>query len=1082
MVRNVILLISTLAVLLLLFAGYTSLVGGWGRPADTSPSPAAALPQTTQVADENKLQIQGVEIEPGEKMAYIAYGPDGRPTDYFRCENWEKVAGTTNELLVTQPELMMRLPSGMIVTVTAERGQISADRVDRKRVQPKFGWLAGNARIVIDRATRFDRTPLSERPEDQITIEMERLDFDLELGELKTAEPLRVTSPQFEITGTGLHLLWNQADNRVEKLLIERGGQMVLSGDLLASLGESLAKDDRDAGLPTTTQPAQRVVSAPTGKSRKGTPYRCEFTGGVSVDHYVGRERAGRLQADELVLVFDMGGEDRSLARREKATPTAPTSQPDERPANQLVVRWNGRLALGPASGPPVPERPRRQFEARGRPVVVDLPNGRVLCSRLILQEETKRLWLYPTEDGLVELSSGDKLSVKAAGVFLDLGSNVAKLVGQVLFESDAGRGSANQSLRIGCNLWAELHLAAGRDKNTAENVFDNPLASRPPESAVFVGDVRVEYGEQVLRAQRFDTRFRRTQGHAEPDALLGAAAAPPRSESAAKAPPMQALLESAVATGEVCLSVVDSSARHDWQGVLEQRAAVLRRALVQAVSKGARGGRRDRARPEDRTLRCASLRLNFAPEGGEVRVREMEASGAVEIYDRDRRFAVRGRRVAATFAGREEFQRATVSGTEADPALVRARAYTLRGKEIDVDNQARTLRVDGRSRLAFRSRRSLQGLTRRRAETIAVTSNQSMRVDEPGNTVHFIGEVVASTGNEELLADALTLLLEDAGAEREQTTRSWAQDAMRLMRGKLFGEPQLTHTPRPILAATASRSDDRKELAGVLARNAEIRSVVYAPGNPEPLVYQSVSGPELEIDIRRRMIRTVGETVLGLTDRRLRDDADSTRVEPGFPSALMTRGPSQTVMWCQRGLTYVLGEEGPQRRDSVLLEGGVVFRHVTGRDMAQLEQWMPELVSDPDFSKTHKIKNRNIELRCGRLEGAFVAADKSGGRRARLDLRPSLQVSLLNARDNVYVRDQQDAVVREVFAHQLEFDRASAVLRVLGLPEAGIMATVYDQNLETGRFSMPATGPEIIVNLETNTVRAKQIRGRASR
>ncbi len=1082
MVRNVILLVSTLAVLLLLFAGYSSLVGGSGRSDEAPANTRVTLPPTTQVADERRLRFAGVDVDPGEPMAYIAYHPvTGQPTESFRCDNWEKVPGTRNVVAVTTPELMMRLPSGMVVTVTAEHGQVSGERTDRKGIQPKSGWLAGGARIVIDRATSFDRIPLSERPADQITIEMERLDFDLELGELKTADSLRVTSPEFVVTGTGLHLIWNQADNRVEKLLIESGGQMVLEGALLASLDESLAEPGRGGAPPAANRPAAHATPAPAGKTRRITAYRCTFSDGVIVDHYVGQKRLGGLQADELVLLFDIGGQDRGLARRDQASATAPTSQPDDSPPKRLVVQWNGRLALGPVQEPPDPGQSRRQFEARGHPVTVELPNGMVRCGRLILHEETKRLWLYPAANGLVELSSAGKLSVQAAGVFVDLEGNIVKLIGQVLFRSGTRVGQAAQPLTIRCNLWAELHLAAGGDRNLVENVFDNPLASRPPESAVFIGDVEVKYEDQRLRAHRLDARFRRIGEYAEAGTLLESAGDGERSESAARVPAMEALLESAVATGDVRLTVVDRSGRRGWRRVFERRAAVLERALVRSLSKRGREYGYRSARPEDRALECASLQLDFALTEGQARIRRMEGIGAVEIYDRDSRFAARGRRIAATFAGGEELERATVSGTEVAPALVRARAYALRGKEINVDNQARTLRVDGRSRLAFRSRRSLQGLTRRRAETITVISNDSMRVDERQNTVHFIGQVIASTGDEQLLADALTLLLVDADAPRTRTAWSAAEDALRMMRGKLFGRSDAARTPRPLLAATRSRSGDRKDLAGVLARNAEIRSVIYAPGDPEPLVYQSVAGPELEIDVRRRTVRTVGETALLMTDRRLRDDAGRAGAELGFPSALMSRGPSQTAMSCARGLTYVLGEEGPHRKDSVLLEGGVRFRHVTGRKMHGFEQLLPEAAADPAILERHEIRNRNISMDCHRLEGVFAAADESeGARRAALDLRPSLQVSLLNAHGNVYVCDQQDAVVREVYAHQLEFNRPQGVIRVLGSPGGLTNAKVYEENRETGRTTGPVVFPEIIIDLKTNTIHGRDIRGRA--
>ncbi len=1058
MVRNIILLISTTAVLLILFVGYLMFVGTPAPDERVLANGTVDLPITTQVADEKKLRIAGIEVDPGEDIAYITYDSAGNPTDYFRCRNWEKVPGTQDEVRLTDPELMMRLPGGMIVTITAERGQIKAERVQSKRLRPKFGWLAGNARIVVDRETGYDRTPLSERPEDQITITMDRLDFDLELGELKTADPLHVTSSEFDITGTGLHLIWNQEDNRVEKLLVENGGKMTLTGQLLASMDRSLERQRDNA--PVVTQPAAPVTPAPRKKKRKPTAYRCAFSDNVSVEYFVDNQRHGALTADELTLLFDVGGRARGLPSRNKPTATAPASQPGDAPDKRIVVKWTGPLSLGPAGTPPSPDQPRRHFEASGKAVTVELPNGRLLCGRLTLHEETERIWFYPTESGFVELSSGDGLAVKAASIFIDLEADIVKLIGDVLFKSGTAARQRDSSLTIRADLWAELHLAADRERDIAENVFNSPLTSRPPESAVFVGDVTVSYEDQLLRAHRLDANFRPVDESAEP---------------AGDTPAPRAMLESALATGDVLLTTVDASRRHDWRSVLERNTRTIKRALIRSLSTTARAQTRHRGPREDRMLTCASLHLEFGTTDGEVHIREMQGTGAVEIHDRHNRFAARGRHLTATFIGRKDLQHATVTGTDTNPALVRAQAYALRGNRINIDNQAGTLHVDGRSKLAFRSRRSLQGLTRGRPETITVTSNESMHVDLRENTVNFIGRVAAGTGNEQLLADSLTLLLEDV---TERPAMSGADAFARPLLQNLFGKSKSADSSRSLFAEPRSSGGTRKELVRLLASNAAIQAETYVAGDELPLTHQSIAAPELEIDVRRRYIRTTGDTTLLMTDRRLRDAETRARSALGIASALTNSGPSQTAMDCRRGLLYMLGEEGPQRRDSVLLEGGVRFRYVTGREMAGLEELLPQVAIDPELLKT--LKNQNTYMECERLECVFGVPDESRAPRAALGLRSSLAIASLNACENVYVRDQRDNDIRTIYAHQLEFDRAGGVIRILGLPEKNINVRLYDENAETGRFHGPIVSPEIIINLDTNTIEAKDIRGRA--
>jgi hypothetical protein len=149
---------------------------------------------------------------------------------------------------------------------------------------------------------------------------------------------------------------------------------------------------------------------------------------------------------------------------------------------------------------------------------------------------------------------------------------------------------------------------------------------------------------------------------------------------------------------------------------------------------------------------------------------------------------------------------------------------------------------------------------------------------------------------------------------------------------------------------------------------------------------------------------------------------------------------------------------------------------------MVDLEQMLPQVVGEPGFLESHQIKDRNTYMECERFEGVFSMDDESDASRAALGLRPSLRLSLFNARGHIYLRDQLESVIRTVYAHQLEYDNVGKVLRVLGMPDEGIEARVYDENPETGRLNIPAMGPEIVIDLKTYTVSAKEIRGQAGR
>ncbi|MBU0616688.1 MAG: hypothetical protein KKI02_03125, partial [Planctomycetes bacterium] len=420
-----------------------------------------------------------------------------------------------------------------------------------------------------------------------------------------------------------------------------------------------------------------------------------------------------------------------------------------------------------------------------------------------------------------------------------------------------------------------------------------------------------------------------------------------------------------------------------------------------------------------------------------------------------------------------EDLHRAIVVGTDSNPAIVQARAYDLRGKQIEADNLARTLHIDGPSTLQFDSRRSLQGLTRGRIdETITVTSTKSLHVDQLGNTVEFVGEVVAGTDNERLLADTLTLLLEDAPEPAAPATT-----ALRKLVGNLLGPPKSGRSSRALFA-NGSGDDTRKELAQLVARNAKIQSESYTPDGVRLLEHQSIEAPELQIDVRQRMIRTIGQTVLGMTDYRLRRAPDAAGRARDISSSLLTRGPSQTAMACRKGLVYALGEEGPGRQDSAVLDGGVTLRHVAGHEIKELEQMLPDVAKDPELLKN--LESRNSWLFCDRAEVLFTVGDASLTRTLPGGERDTMQLSWFNALGNVFLRDQQDDNIREVYAHQSEYDRASEIVRLLGQPEEDLNARVYDQDPTSGRLNIAAEGPVLIWHIDTNTIEAEEgIRGK---
>ena len=1062
MARNIILFLASAGVLVLLFIGFLAFFRT-PTPVETGEiDRSIELQAHREVSEDQMMRVDTpkgpLDLPPGEEMKVTQYDRMGRPMDYYRCKSWEKAPNSANLLTVVEPEIVLRLNTGMVVQISAERGEWSIEQLDPKQYRPKRGTLTGEARIVIDRETELVDKPLSERPEDSVTIAMTQLEFDLELGELHSDGPLEVDAAEFSVRGTGLHLIWNQDENRIEKLSIDQGDRLVFRGDFLDALSPG-HKTEVQTAAPVAAAPAP-VRSERRQPTRKPITYRCLFSQQVSIEHLINGQRRAFLSVDELDMLMDLAGRGTGLAKRDEPADAPVTTQSasvDTRPAEaeaaqvgtvssrEVVVRWSGPLVIRPEGDAPDAEQARRRVTATGKPIRVELPDGRIACNRLVLHEEDKRLWLYPMDAGYVEFAAGPDVIVHAAEVCVDWASGRIKLIGEVLFQARREASDGKPPLTIQASSWAELQLAQRRaETQPASDLFANPLAAQALESAVFVGDVRVSYEDQRLYAHQLTAEFGAGAG-------TGTATVPDGGTD------LRGMLKAVTATGDVRL--LASSARRAWW----------------------------RPPDYDRTLTSGSLRLDFVECDGLLRIREMHAAGMMEIHDRANEFDARGRELHAVFAvptgraasvrsgdGREELEWATVTGTSEQFASLRAREFDLRGREIAVDNRSETLHVDGPSDLALESRRGLQGFARADGTPIKISCTKSLHIDGKANTVKFVGAVSAGAEHEKLVGETMTLFLEDVPVTTRTTEASPFARLIRPLSQRLGFEGQEKSVSAPLgNAAGAART--RKDLARIQATEAGLVSETYANGGTQPLVHQSIAAPRLDIDALHRCVRTFGQTTMLMTDLRMKSQQTPAERDVNMVSSLMGGGPSQTAVSARNGMLYALGESAALRRDSLLLEGGVKFRRVTGSEMAELPALLPDVAQQPELLK--KITSSNTYLECERLEGTLVVPEATES--IALGNRASVNIDMLNAAGNVYFRDKRGDNLREIYAAQLEYNRQDEVFRILGQPEKNVLARIYDSNEKSRRFNAPVQAPALILHLDSGTIEATELQGR---
>ncbi len=1073
--------VLSFAALLALYIGYSSIVRDPLELRGEERDSHADLPYAAEILPPERLTIGGtdVQIPAGGTASVRVFDPNtGQATRQFKYEEFKPVADAPNEIWVKNPEVTLRMPSGVIATITAEEGQVAVERIDASRAGWKFGWLRGDTRIVIDRAPSEDGPDAP--PQRLIEIGMDRMDFDMELGRMKADGEVSALGDEFEIEGVGLDFAWNVAANRVEELRITRGRRLALlkTSDVLGLSGQRPA---------SASQPASGAMpgSAPLRRDRRPpreTTYLCILGGAVRAEQ-IGTDgvAVATLDAGGLKLLFDMGRGGELMQRRG-------TSRPAD--GERVEVRWDGPLTLLPTVVPPAPAPrrgepaaprvARRRLEALGPVVTLTRGESRLHCGRIEYFDDTGQVWLYPGENDRVTIDAGPGRSVIAGSVYIDRNANLVRLIGDVRLES-RGSGAADGAGRSGervssitCSQIAELALHSGSDERGTGDA--DPLAglSTAIRSGVFWGDVEVRLGEQHLVSHRLEVGFRRPP--AGPSSQGDALRDPARTES------FDALIESAVALGSVELRSGDdrvecgrldlafsqSESGESYPSRFDARGAVR-------VTRSGSHVRGDRVwgdlapQPREAVAAGADGRRDAAPRP-RLTLRSVGVEGRAELVDRARKVGARGARILAWVTPDNELERAEVYGEPGGFGLVHASPYTVRGGRIDIDALRRMLEVDGPSRIAFLSRRGLSGEQRERPAVVRVHGTRSLRIDSEGNTVRIDGEVVARCGGERLLGSAMTLRLEDAPlAASTRPARSglgeWLAQARRLWQP--VAEPAVEVAPR---VAFEGERGTRKEPLRLIVEHAYAQTRTYEPGLADPVVDWSLDAPWMEIDIPRRLVQTSGATTLLLTDYRVGRDGAAPR-DPGVvPSDLMSGGPSQTLITCDTTFAYQLGPDGPARQDSALLEGRVFMVYRAGREIVNLEQ--TPVGQRYDRAAIEKLRARHSTLQCNRLEAIFGRPDPAERAAAAPQRGPATRMLWMDATTDVFLRDRQGTAVTEVNADRLRFDRPNGLVSVWGTRTVDARIHRYDE--ARGKFSTPAVGKELHLDVIRNTIRTR--------
>ncbi len=181
---------------------------------------------------------------------------------------------------VEQPRSFNYMKDGRVVYVRADQGHFVIPRQDQ---EPQSGTLSGNVEIRLYPAMPPGMKIDLDKGVPLLTARMDSIDFDSTTGEMRTASRV-VGEGQFgEFAFTGLHVVTNQTDRRVELMEIDRGEKIVLKPRNMRSAGGVGAPGKSKPGTndggpvadannptpastpstPPTTNPSTTVVAAP---------------------------------------------------------------------------------------------------------------------------------------------------------------------------------------------------------------------------------------------------------------------------------------------------------------------------------------------------------------------------------------------------------------------------------------------------------------------------------------------------------------------------------------------------------------------------------------------------------------------------------------------------------------------------------------------------------------------------------------------------------------------------------------------------------------------------------------------------
>lgn len=845
--RTFVVAVATLAILLVCFSMYqysqvappVPLTPRGARlpvPGELPPPPPSA--STTQPSGVN---IDGAVIGASRNVTISLYPREGRDSKLeLTVSDWSPRAGSDHEFLLRDPEVRMRTAEGNDLRIKAQEGVLEARRKSGSGLEPRRGKLTGNVVIEFDRRTQEEKARLSEaertvtRDHDLVRIQAQELQFDVEFGRLIIPGNIVLTARDASLNALDLEMNFNQQENRIESLRIERGGRIELhsqSEGLGLAMGNRTAKPQKqtivewmrqslqariDAQSAVDAQKADAARQAEKAAAEKADPsipvfrsvqpprprsvaqYVGRFEGDVDARQQLGDVTQSRLQADWLEILRELSLDERKPAKGAHSDPASGAPRSDEPPplAERIVLTWTGKLIVNrqqPQSGEATQATASSRLTAGGTPARLSHPEGDAICGRLVYLPETGDIRLMGEGGEPVVVRSlqqgtimGQSLSLRQSDDALDISVDGAgRLWGDsgdptstpLLSSHTAELGPANIDFADGLR-------AVGRVLRKTTFDFTGSMTRREYrllDRVTFGGRTTLRQDDTALHADQIRVEFSVVESwrgvHQSIDRVLGTGNVL-MSQGADRL--TCDTMEIAMGAGRDGKATVRSATATGAVSALQgDRALQATEKLIVDFEPAAPGN--DIVQVADgapasafasSTTAAAASPLTFSSAAAPRRLR---AFGEVSVIDPSQSLDLSCEQLDCTIAPGKDIESAILTGLPDRPASVHLDTFSVTGKDITLDVLNEWADVPGQGRMTIQSQKDLDGRRVDQPIPIAITWTDGMKYRGRENRAVFSGNVHASSQTTTTFDcdDNLLVEFEDAPQAPQKTRRS---------------------------------------------------------------------------------------------------------------------------------------------------------------------------------------------------------------------------------------------------------------------------------------------------------------------